>query len=256
MSLATLSLSHLKDFYESAERAYFDSLPLEHFMEAGDHSHQRKITFASFDVIREVRPEIQLFSEMLVQYPSGIQGSRPRQVVPDNFVTVYHEPLEVDGSFNTPLQPVGPFMVMEYVSRHTERKDYVDNHSKYERELKVPYYLLFYPHNQQLSVYRMVDDRYLAVKPNDLGRLEIPELELEVAVLDHWVRYWFRGTLVPLTGELLKSLNLTTNQLRAAKDQLEAQQEQLNVERQARADIEAELAHMRIELDRLRGEQS
>ena len=67
-------------------------------------------------------------------------------------------------------------------------------------------------------LFRMKDDRYSAVPPNAAGRRAIPELELEVALLDGWVRYWFRGELLPLPGDLLRQLNATRDQLAAARD--------------------------------------
>src|SRR5262249_23491721 len=83
-------------------------------------------------------------------------------------------------------------MVLEYVSKNNKRKDYEDNFRKYERELKVPYYLLFYPDNEELTLFHRRGSKYVSVKPNAAGRLAIPELELEVALLDGWVRFWFR----------------------------------------------------------------
>ncbi len=260
MSIGTPSMVRLKNLYEHAEQEYLHSLPLEHFMEGTDHAHQRTITIESFSVICAQRPDIRFFNELLIQYPIGDDIRKPGQVVPDNFVAISAEPLDIDGNFGTPLQPVGPFLVLEYVSRHTKRKDYVENYRKYERELKVPYYLLFYPHNLELNVYRMVEDRYVAVKPNAAGRLEVPELELEVALYDDWVRFWFRGKLVSLPGEMLQSLNLAQNQLLVANDQLAARDEQLgttqaelSLERRARETMASELARLKAELDALRG---
>ena len=44
--------------------------------------------------------------------------------------------------------------MLEYVSKSSRRKDYDDNFDKYERDLKVPYYLTFYPDDQELTLYR------------------------------------------------------------------------------------------------------
>src|SRR6266849_5832641 len=64
-------------------------------------------------------------------------------------------------------------------------------------ELKVPYYLLFVPDEQELSLYHHTGDRYVSIQPNDHGRYALPELELESGLLGGWVRYWFRGELLP-----------------------------------------------------------
>src|SRR5579884_643041 len=186
--------------YADAAEAYLRSLPPEHFMEATPQATQRKITLESLDLVHARRPEVQLFNELLVQYPHG-RGKRIRQVVPDNMVVVHPQPIEAVGSYDVPFQPVGPFWVMEYVSKSSRRKDYEDSFRKYERDLRVPYYLLFYPDNQEVTLFRNSGRRYVAVRPNEAGRLAIPELELEVGLLDGWVRSWFRGALLPLPAD-------------------------------------------------------
>jgi Uma2 family endonuclease len=238
--------------YEEAAQRYLRSLPLEHFMEATDHATQRKITLESFDVIREQRPDIQCFNELLVQYP------RPKrknigQVVPDNMVVVHPAAIVAGGSFDVAAQPARPFLVLEYVSKHNWRKDYEDNYDKYEEELKVPYYLRFYPDNEELTVFRRAGDRYAAVTPNANGRLAIPELELDAALLDGWVRYWFRGELVPLTRDLVRRLSAEQQARLAAEQAHSAAEQRADAERQARLTAEAELARLREELAKARG---
>ena len=45
-------------------------------------------------------------------------------------------------------------------------------------------------------------DRISTVIPNEQGQCLIAELELEVALLDSWVRYWFRGKRLPLPADV------------------------------------------------------
>jgi hypothetical protein len=258
----------LRLIYEMAEQRYLRSLPLEHFMEATDHARQREITLESFALVRAVRSDVHLFNELLVQYPRGDDEFKPGQVVPDNFVVIHPHPIKAEGSYNLPLQPVGPFMVLEYVSKHSRRKDYDENLLKYQDELQVPYYLLFYPDGQDLTVFRHTGERYASVKPNAKGRYPVPELELEAALLDGWVRYWFRGQLLPLPAELLKQVESEREgrveaQRQAEQAQRQAEQAVLRAseaeraaeaERQARQAAEAELARLRDELAKARGD--
>src|SRR5438552_3315139 len=73
--------------YEKEARAYMASLPLEHFMEAPAQSYQREITLASLALVKARRSDVQVYSELLVQYP--VKGQRkPRKVVPDNMVVL------------------------------------------------------------------------------------------------------------------------------------------------------------------------
>lgn len=226
--------------YEEAEQQYLRSLPVEHFIEATDHATQRKITLESFDLIHALRPDVQCFNELLVQYPRG-KRKKFGQVVPDNFVVMHPEPILARGSFNLPLQPTRPFLVLEYVSKYHRRKDYEDNFEKYEDELKVPYYLLFYPDNQELTLFRITGDRYIAVPPNSAGRLPVPELELEVGLREGWARFWFRGELLPLPADLLRDRE-------EAREQLKAAQRDRDAEHAAREMLELELARLRAEL--------
>ncbi|MCE9566458.1 MAG: Uma2 family endonuclease [Planctomycetes bacterium] len=261
----TFDRGRTKLVYDYAADRYLRSLPMEHFMEAISQSTQRKITVASFELIRVSRPDIQCFNELLVQYPrAGEHPDKPGQIVPDNMIVVHPEPIKANTNFTTILQPTGPFLVLEYVSKHSVRKDYEISYEKYEKELKVPYYLVFYPDADELSLFHLRDGDYRTVLPNRSQRFAIPELELEVALFEGWVRFWFRGELLPLPGDLLRQLNATQTQLAAVNSelaateaQLTAAQGQLTAEAAARVEaeqrakaLEAELAQMREQLAR------
>jgi Uma2 family endonuclease len=242
MSTAMPPLLRLR--YAEAAEAYLRSLPLEHFMEAVSQATQRKITVVSMDLVRVHRPDVQTFNELLIQFPLG-GWQTIRQVVPDNFSVVHDEPIRADTSYDVPFQPVRPYLVMEYVSKSSKRKDYEDNHRIYERELKVPYYLVFYPDNQELTLFHLRGRRYVTVKPGRNGRLAIPELELEVAIHEGWMRFWFRGELLPLPAELQRELDDTRRRLaeesrRADEQTRRAEEEALRADEQARrAEAEA-----------------
>jgi Uma2 family endonuclease len=187
--------------YEEAAQAYLRSLPLEHFMEATGQATQRKISWDSLDLLSTRHPEVKVFNELLVQYP--LAGRRRfGQVVPDNMVVLTDQPIRASSSYNVPLEPARPFWVLEYVSKSNKRKDYKDSFKKYERHLKVPYYLIFHPDDQKLTLYRHRGEKYRAVPPNKEGRYPIPKLDLEVGVLDGWVRFWYQGQLLPLPADL------------------------------------------------------
>ena len=226
--------------YEEAEQAYLRSLPPEHFMEATSQSRQREITVESLALLHRARPEIQYFNELLVQYPLK-RGTVIGQVVPDNMVVVHPEPIKARGSFYLPLQPVGPFWMLEYVSKSNKRKDYDDNMQKYERDLKVPYYLLFFPDNTELTLYRHTGKKYITVKPNGNERYPIKPLELEVALLDGWVRYWFRGELLQLPADLQEALIAAQQRAEAEAQRAEAEARRAETEAQ-RAEAEAQRA--------------
>jgi Uma2 family endonuclease len=242
-------------YYEAAQE-YLKSLPLEHFMESTPQATQREIALESLALVRARRCDVHVFNELLVQYPRP-RKKKPGQVVPDNMVVLYAGQVKAEGSYDVPLQPESPFLMLEYVSKNNKRKDYDDNVQKYERELKVPYYLLFQPDVQEMTLYEHNGRRYVSVKPNDAGRYAIPDLELEVAILDGWLRYWFRGELLPLPAELLQQVETAKKRAEQAERQREQAQKQceqaerlLDEERTTRQQLEAELALLRQELER------
>ncbi len=259
--------SRLAILYDKAAQDYLSKLPLEHFMEATTQATQREIAVESLALVRAVLPQVQVFNELLLQ---GRRKGRGKlvQVVPDNMVVVYEEPIDAVGSYAVPIQPVGPFWVLEYVSKSSKRKDYEDNMEKYEKVFKVPYYLRFYPDNQEMTLYRHTGRKYVSVKPNEEGRCAIPELEIEVGLLDGWMRFWFRGELLPLPADLQRQVEQLKQRLAEAERQAreaqrqaqeaqrqarEAERSRQEAQRQAEEDRQARLAAEE-ELDRLRAQ--
>lgn len=234
--------------YAQAASEYCASLPLEHFMESTGQSTQRKITLESFDLICAVRPDVHIFSELLVQYGPVTAILR---VVPDNMVLIHDGEIEAHGSYDISLQAARPFFVLEYVSPSNARKDYVDNMHRYERDLRVPYYMTFESDSQLLKLFHLEagkkgkGERYVCANPNAAGRFEVPELELEFAILDDWVRFWFRGKLQPLPAELM-------SQLQAVDVELEIAEKRAEDEQRLRESMETELAQLKAENERLR----
>lgn len=203
--------------YERAADEYCRSLPLEHFMEAIPQSTQRKITLESLDLLQVRRPDVHVFNELLVQYPTRAGTG---QVVPDNMVLLSDKPVRAKGSFNLPFESARPLWVLEYVSAESKGKDYEESFYKYERELKVPYCLQFYPDEQDLQVHHRIRGRYRKMKANAEGRYAIPELDLEVGLHEGWVRFWYQGKLLPLPGELQQKLNAAEAEVERLKAQL------------------------------------
>lgn len=217
--MPTISRAMLKIRYHEAAQEYLRSLPLEHFMEATPQATQRKITLESLELVHARRPEVQIFSKLLVQYPVK-RRKKPGQVVPDNMVLVHGQPIDAEGSYDIPLQPVPLFWVLEYVSKKNRRKDFEDSMPRYEQDLKVPYYLLFVPDEQDLTLYHHSGKKYTPIKPNEHGRCAIPELELELGLRDGWVRYWFRGELLPLPAELRRERDQVRQRLAEAEQEV------------------------------------
>jgi Uma2 family endonuclease len=222
---SAISRSMLEIRYDESARAYLASLPPEHFMEATPQATQREITVESFALLRLRRPDVHYFNELLVQYPFGMPEETGK-VVPDNMIVLHDGPIRAEGHYAVEIQPARPFLVLEYVSKGSERKDYEGSFRKYERELEVPYYLLFYPETQDLSLFYRGENRYVSVKPNQAGRLAIPELDLEVALRDGWARYWYRGELLPLPADLQRTVDEMAESLHQAREEIRRSKEE------------------------------
>lgn len=222
---ATPETQWSREDYDRAAQAYLASLPPEHFREATTQSAQRAIIMASLALLKRRRGGLGYFGELLVQY---WHRGRVRQVVPDNML-VLGEPGDAKRT-NWPvaLESCPILWVLEYVSKSNMRKDYEDSFAKYERELKVPYYLLFYPDNDELSLYRRGARKYASVKPNERGRYAVDELEVELGSVGGWVRYWFRGEMLPIPVEAEEQAIELRRQLGHVTDENERLREQVN----------------------------
>jgi Uma2 family endonuclease len=193
----------LQRTYAHAAQEYLRALTLENHMESPGQATQRKITLASFDQIAEFVPEFQHFNELLIQDLSY----KPRlQVCPDNLLVFSKEKLEVENHFGIQLNKVRPFWALEYASKSNERKDYERNIDVYER-LQIPYYLIFSLEARELLLYRLTAaGKYGLVRPDAHDLHWLPELGVGVTVYQRWVRYWWRGRMLPLTGEIARQV--------------------------------------------------
>lgn len=233
--------------YEEHAQAYLRSLPMEHFMESTDQAAQRQITLESLDLVTARRPEVRVFNELLVQYPLR-NPRKPGQIVPDNMVVLTTEPIRAYLSYNVHLEAAPPFWVFEYVWKGSRRKDYGKSFRKYERYLKVPYYLLFHLDIEEMTLFHLKRGKYVTVKPNKEGRCAIRELDMEVGILDDWVRYWYQGKLLPSPAELQHDLDAAQQAVEDAQRETEqARQTEEEAKKQARAEkLRADYLQQRI----------
>lgn len=220
--MSTVPGKWTKADYDRAAEEYTARLTLENIMEATVQSRQREITLASFALIKQQRNNFSYFSELLVQY--FFEGNL-RQVCPDNFVVLANLSEEKRGSYIADEEPP-IFWTLEYVSGNRRRKDWVENRQRYQDEMKVPYYLIADPERDEFVLLKL-NGTYTEAPTNDAGRFLIPELELEVGVIDGWVRYWYQGELLQLPGELLSQLEETRRRARQQQRELRKKDRQL-----------------------------
>ena len=230
-----------REFYAEDASAYYKTLPMEHFMEDVGHATQKEITNASFRMIARLRADVHCFSELLVQYPSD-EAPYFKRVIPDNMVVIHSGLIDAKRSYPIQHQPARPFLVIEYISKESENKDSEDNYLIYERELRVPYYLLYDTEEQELNLYKLRRRKldYAEVSANAHGHFAIPELEVELVIHDGWLRYIFRGELMELPDDLmieLKEVKAERDQERMQRLAAEAERDR---EREQRLAVETE----------------
>jgi len=223
--------------YHQAARDYQRRSSGEPLGDEMAQARQREITICSLALIHLARPEMTYYNDLMIRYP-GKRLTATREVVPDNFVVLHPSALHIADAFDLSAQQCSPFWVLDYVSPTAIRKDYDQNRDCYEKDLAVPYYLRFETDTQTLVLHHLVRHRYVRVRPNTGDRHAINELDVEVAIQDGWVRFWFRGKLVPLPAEL-------SRQVDALKDRCQ------KVEARVHA-AEQELKHLRALLERQR----
>jgi hypothetical protein len=229
--------------YHALAQEYLRKLPLEHFMEGVAQATQRAITLASFSVINGLRPDIQLFNELLIQ--TTVKNKRLVQVVPDNMVVWHEEKISPDSSYSMPPQKVNPFWVMEYVSKSNQRKDYEDNMEKYERDLKIPYYLCFYHETQDMTLFQLRKRTYRVVRPDERERVAVAELDIEMALVNGWVRFWYKGELIELPNDMYQKLTQANANLTQANAALVTERQANQAKDQRILELEQELARYR-----------
>ena len=168
-------------YYEAAQE-YLRSLPPEHFMEATPQATQRKITLESLDLVHARRPEVQVFNELLVQYPLAAAARSRARSCPTTWSWSTTSRSEVEGSFDRALAAGrGPSGCWSTSPRAAGARTTTRTCEKYEKELKVPYYLLFVPESEEMILFRHNRRRYVTVKPDEHGR---------VAIAQNWTWSW------------------------------------------------------------------
>lgn len=206
MTLRGGDVNELEAYYFDAAKAYAETLCRYRLAKWVSQSRQQVMTVQSFAHLRAMRPDVQMYSELLVQDPVGGDVREIGRVVPDCMVVLQHETPTHMLSFDYPFQNERPTMVFEFICPANPRKDYDDNFRRYERDLGVPYYPRSEPETATLTLFRLGPGRkYERAAPNGAGRFEVPELDLEAAVVDGWVRYWYRGKQLLLPAELKRA---------------------------------------------------
>ena len=151
-------------------------------------------------------------------------------------------------------EKVSPLIVVELLSPGTEAEDLGQTTSKpgepptkwhvYERILRVPYYVIYSRHTEELQIFRLVRNRY-RMAPLTEGRLVIPEIELSLGL--------WRGDYLGRNQLWLRWMTLEGDLIPAATDEAT---ETLIEQRVESAEQRAESAEQRAESAEQRAESA
>lgn len=163
-----------------------------------------------------------------------------------------------------------PDVIVEFLSRSTEREDLGSKKQLYEHIFRTPEYFCVAPNVERLYGWRLKDGAYVAIEPNERGWLWSEELELWLGpwqgtyLGEEWV--WLRffhpeGNLVLTSDEIAQQqaeaaqqqAAAALQQAAAALQQAEAALQQAAIERARSDELAARLAALEAELNRLRG---
>ena len=181
-------------------------------MEPTSQATQREITLESLALVRARRPEVQVFNELLVQYPgraarglgrwcptiwSSFTISRSRRRAA---MTCHCSRSALSGCWNM-------------FRRGITRKDYDDNMRKYEARAEGSVLPAIRPRPARIDVVPAHRGSLSLGPPDADGRCAIPELDLSLGLRHSWLRFWYQGELLPLPADLQRALDAVKQQL-------------------------------------------
>jgi Uma2 family endonuclease len=136
-----------------------------------------------------------------------------------------------------------PNFILELASKSTAHFDVTGKKKIYEKELKTPEYVVYNPHNNKLQGWRLVENRYQAIEPNQKGQLWCDEMGLWLGV----VSYQFFKDLETVKTPRFFDKN---GQLIPTRDETERMEKDIQTEQAEKAEqrakkAEAEIAQLR-----------
>ena len=191
MSTALASQLTFED-YEREARDCIKNLPAGYPVSHPKQAKQREITNAAFALMRVVHKDFHYFSRLRVNYS---RGDELRRIAPDNIISFGFASHTSGGNCaigGNRCSLLAAFTYDCFSPPEESRQDFC----VFEKELAVPYYVLFYPLHQSLRLYIHNGKNYDLASPNKKLKYEIPELNIELALHNGWLRIWFNNELL------------------------------------------------------------
>jgi len=195
---------------ESGERRKDDPGPISHEppMESYLHVMTFFLLMASLRWWWRDRTDWFAAGNLSIYYPaiSPQTGRKTRKKLafrgPDFFLVLGVKPKKQRNSWVVENEGKYPDLIVEILSKGTQKKDRGEKKAIYEKVFKTPEYILFDPDKLSLEGFRLVRGRYAAIKPDARGHLWSERLGLAFGVHEEALRLFTSdGSLVPLPEE-------------------------------------------------------
>jgi Uma2 family endonuclease len=147
---------------------------------------------------------------------------------PDFFLVLGVEPKKQRNSWVVENEGKYPDLIVEILSKSTQKKDRGEKKAIYEKIFKTPEYILFDPDTLSLEGHRLVRGRYAPIRPDARGRLWSERLGLSFGVHGDALRLFTPdGSLVPLPEEAARGAMVQVKHEAARSKQLMLDKAQL-----------------------------
>lgn len=194
---------------------------------------------------------------------------------PDWFGVIGHpsgcDANELRASYVIWQEEIRPFIVVELISPGTEKEDFgrtvrqvgkpPTKWTVYEQILKIPYYVIYDRYSDQLSGFRLVDNKYQPIAIPQSRQIWLPEIEAGLSlwrgkykrfINQQWLR-WYDADGWILTTEETYQQELVQKQQQLSEQNAEAQraQAEAEAEKAKNAKLAAKLKELGIDPDDL-----
>lgn len=193
---------------------------------------------------------------------------------PDFFVVLDTQPRERKSWVVWAENNRFPNLIIEILSSKTAKTDKTTKKTLYQDTFKTPEYFWFHPYKLQFAGFRLVEEQYQPIPPNEQGWRWSEQLGLFLGVHERKLRFFTaQGELVPIPEEAAlneqqqrelieqrlvveqQQRELAQQQAEAERQQRELAQQLAEAERQQREELEALLARYRERFGDLPDEQ-
>ena len=138
----------------------------------------RNLIIKMVDLLQEAYPEAYVSGNICLYYEEG----NPKKMISPDALLCSSQPPGEKRAYLAWEEEAPLDLVMEFSSRSTHRQDHHKKKRIYEHLLKVPYYVIFNPHDVYLNVFALEAGEYRLLETDEHGCFLLETLGLQVAI--------------------------------------------------------------------------